>query len=144
MSAYREGPDGEAGYPGSASHASRPSASDGDFKVNATGSGHTSQTSRQPGPSSPLMGHNDVKFLDLTRPQDKGNVVYFICTLWGIGVLLPWNSILSTFDFFGAEVSSSSLMTVTPDGRLQACLRLPVRCQRVLVRDLSAECDLRR
>lgn len=40
-------------------------------------------------------------------PTDKGNTVYKIFFLWGIGVLLPWNCILNVFDFLGNEVSRS-------------------------------------
>ena len=38
-------------------------------------------------------------------PEDEGNTVLLIFYLWGIGVLLPWNAILSCFDFFQSEVS---------------------------------------
>ena len=107
MSDFREG----HGEIMEESGVSRPSTNDVDYKVNLTRSNTTSQTSKVPDPASPLLSPSDVKFLDLTRPEDKGNVVYFICTLWGIGVLLPWNSILSTFDFFGAEVSPICLLT---------------------------------
>lgn len=37
-------------------------------------------------------------------PEDKGNVVARVFLLWGIGVLLPWNAVLTMFDFFGAEM----------------------------------------
>ena len=33
-------------------------------------------------------------------PEDQGGKVNFIFLLWGIGGLLPWNAVLSCFDFF--------------------------------------------
>ena len=30
--------------------------------------------------------------------------------IWGIGVLLPWNAVLSTFDFFDGETKGYSLV----------------------------------
>jgi len=28
-------------------------------------------------------------------PKDKGGIVWYIFFLWGIGVLLPWNAVLT-------------------------------------------------
>jgi len=42
-------------------------------------------------------------------PKDTGNVVWWIFLLWGIGVLLPWNAVLSTFDYFEYETKGYSL-----------------------------------
>lgn len=38
------------------------------------------------------------------EPVDKGNMVNIIFLLWGIGVLLPWNAVLTCFDFLSAEM----------------------------------------
>ena len=44
------------------------------------------------------------------EPEDKNGIVYYIFLLWGIGVLLPWNSVLSTFDFFDYEMDGYTLI----------------------------------
>lgn len=33
-------------------------------------------------------------------PEDKGNLVYYMFILFGIGSLLPWNAVLTALDFF--------------------------------------------
>lgn len=33
-------------------------------------------------------------------PEDTGNKVYIITFIFGIGALMPWNTILSAFDYF--------------------------------------------
>lgn len=38
-------------------------------------------------------------------PQDKGNVVYWSIMLYGFAVLLPWNAVLNSLDFFILTVS---------------------------------------
>ena len=37
-------------------------------------------------------------------PEDKGNKVYLIFFLYGFGILLPFNAILTALDFFEAKV----------------------------------------
>ncbi|CAI2361264.1 unnamed protein product [Moneuplotes crassus] len=34
------------------------------------------------------------------EPKDKGNLVYYLFILFGIGALLPWNAVLTAIDFF--------------------------------------------
>ena len=41
-------------------------------------------------------------------PEDKNNMIYLIFHLYGVGILLPWNAVLTAFDFFEAKVSDSS------------------------------------
>lgn len=49
-------------------------------------------------------------------PHDEGNKVYNIFLIWGIGVLLPWNAVLSTMDFFDAETADpTKVFTLKPD-----------------------------
>jgi hypothetical protein len=43
---------------------------------------------------------------DSDTPEDKYNLVYIVFIMYGIGVLLPWNVILSCLDFLMAVVSS--------------------------------------
>jgi equilibrative nucleoside transporter 1/2/3 len=50
---------------------------------------------------SPLLSR---KLHDEPEPEDNGNVVYWIFLLWGIGILLPWNAVLTCFDFFSDEM----------------------------------------
>ncbi len=38
-------------------------------------------------------------------PEDKGNVVYWTIMLYGFAVLLPWNAVLNSLDFFILTVS---------------------------------------
>jgi len=38
-------------------------------------------------------------------PEDKGGVAYLMMILFGIGVLLPWNAVLTSLDFFEGKVS---------------------------------------
>ena len=40
------------------------------------------------------------------EPVDSYNVVYFIYLFYGIGVLLPWNVLLSCMDFLIGKVSA--------------------------------------
>jgi hypothetical protein len=44
------------------------------------------------------------KDIDDPEPEDKYNMVYYIFFLWGIGILLPWNAVLTCFDFFNDEM----------------------------------------
>ena len=37
--------------------------------------------------------------------------IWFIFLVWGIGSLLPWNAISTTFDYFEEEVSFISIFT---------------------------------
>jgi hypothetical protein len=37
--------------------------------------------------------------------EDKGNVVYKIMLMYGIGLLVPWSVILSILDYLAAMVS---------------------------------------
>lgn len=32
--------------------------------------------------------------------EDKGSVAFWICMICGIGVYMPWNACLQSFDFF--------------------------------------------
>jgi hypothetical protein len=71
--------------------------------------------------SNPSFGsHNDaVSPFVATKeigepPSDKGNVVNIIFLLWGIGVLLPWNAVLTCFDFFGDEMPGYNPSFVYP------------------------------
>lgn len=59
---------------------------------------------------SPLITHNQK----LPEPEDKGNVVNIIFLLWGIGVLLPWNAVLTCFDFLSAEMKGYQPSFVYP------------------------------
>eukprot|EP00352_Strombidinopsis_acuminata_P009658 CAMPEP_0176377920 /NCGR_PEP_ID=MMETSP0126-20121128/29246_1 /TAXON_ID=141414 ORGANISM="Strombidinopsis acuminatum, Strain SPMC142" /NCGR_SAMPLE_ID=MMETSP0126 /ASSEMBLY_ACC=CAM_ASM_000229 /LENGTH=131 /DNA_ID=CAMNT_0017739991 /DNA_START=54 /DNA_END=446 /DNA_ORIENTATION=- len=47
-------------------------------------------------------------------PEDKGNKVYIITFIFGIGALMPWNTILSAFDYFALEMEGYSPLTVYP------------------------------
>ena len=38
-------------------------------------------------------------------PRDTGNLVYLTCLLYGIGVLTPFNVIMSCLDFYAITVS---------------------------------------
>jgi len=38
-------------------------------------------------------------------PKDEGNFVFLTFFLFGVASLMPWNSILNSFDFFVAEVN---------------------------------------
>ena len=51
---------------------------------------------------------------DPNAPEDKGNFVYIYCLMNGIGFLLPWNTILSTLDFFNFYMESFSPSFVFP------------------------------
>ena len=51
---------------------------------------------------------------DLSPPEDKGNVVGRIFLLWGIGILLPWNAVLTCFDFFGDEMKGYNPAFIYP------------------------------
>ena len=44
----------------------------------------------------------NVELYDDDRPVDRGGVVYLIFLLFGVGALLPWNALLTAFDFFEA------------------------------------------
>ena len=46
---------------------------------------------------------------DGVEVEDEGDVVYYVFLLWGIGMLLPWNSVLSTFDYLTYEMKDYSL-----------------------------------
>lgn len=48
---------------------------------------------------------NKLSKKDVEEPEDKGGVVNFIFLLWGFGTLLPWNAVLSCFDFFTDEMT---------------------------------------
>jgi len=37
-------------------------------------------------------------------PEDKGNVVYLLMTFFGISILLPWNAVLTSLDFFDGKM----------------------------------------
>ena len=39
------------------------------------------------------------------KPNDKCYLVYFIYLLYGVGMLLPWNILLSCMDFLEERVS---------------------------------------
>jgi hypothetical protein len=39
-------------------------------------------------------------------PEEKAGAANIIFFLWGIGTLLPWNAVLSCFDFFSAEMTN--------------------------------------
>ena len=47
-------------------------------------------------------------------PKDKGNIVNIIFLLWGIGILLPWNAVLTCFDFFSVEMPGYAPSFVYP------------------------------
>ena len=44
---------------------------------------------------------NEVRSMSVESngPDDKNNVCYIIFLMYGMGVLLPWNVILSSLDF---------------------------------------------
>lgn len=52
-----------------------------------------------PGEPSPFLSNHKI-----IAPPDKYNIVYAIFLLWGIGVLLPWNAVLTCFGFFIEEM----------------------------------------
>ena len=39
-------------------------------------------------------------------PEDHNNIVYAIFLLFGIGILLPWNSVLTAMPFFNSSVNT--------------------------------------
>ena len=47
-------------------------------------------------------------------PVDEGNKVWWTFFMWGIGVLLPWNAILSVFDYFAYEMKGFKPTFVYP------------------------------
>ena len=63
--------------------------------------------------------------------EDKGNKVYTIFLLYGIGVLLPWNVILSCLDFLSDKVSFWRHWP-NLDARLQPSYSVPVCSKRTL------------
>lgn len=48
------------------------------------------------------------------EPEDKGSTVNIIFLLWGFGVLLPWNAVLSCFDFLSDEMTGYQPAFVYP------------------------------
>lgn len=44
--------------------------------------------------------NTDHEFSKEVLPEDKYGLVYMIMALFGVGALLPWNSILTALDFF--------------------------------------------
>ena len=56
-----------------------------------------------------IKGNDSDKIDDHIRkheaPVDKNKVVYLLCVLYGIGGLMPWNSVLTAMDFFITRVS---------------------------------------
>jgi len=50
---------------------------------------------------SPLI---PSKIEHVFEPEDKGGVVNVIMLMWGFGVLLPWNAVLTMFDFLSDEM----------------------------------------
>ena len=61
--------------------------------------------------------------------EDKGNKVYIIFLLYGIGVLLPWNVILSCLDFMSDKVSFLSHLSYL-DARVQPLYCVSICSQR--------------
>ncbi len=53
----------------------------------------------------------DVEANEEVAPKDT--ITWLIFFLWGVGVLLPWNAILSVFDYFENEVSFSEKSILT-------------------------------
>ena len=43
--------------------------------------------------------------IDDKEPEDKGNAIWLIFLLYGIGVLLPFNVIMSCLDYYADVVS---------------------------------------
>ena len=37
-------------------------------------------------------------------PEDR--ITYFIFFIWGVGILLPWNAVMTEFDYLEDEVSN--------------------------------------
>ena len=54
-------------------------------------------------------------------PEDKNNFAYLCCVLYGIGGLMPWNSVLTAIDFFSGRLSpyempfTTTLVVNTPN-----------------------------
>lgn len=48
---------------------------------------------------------NESVLESVLAPNDKGNVVYWTMMLYGFAVLLPWNAVLNSLDFFILTVS---------------------------------------
>ena len=46
------------------------------------------------------------------KPNDKCYIVYLIYLLYGIGILLPWNILLSCMDFLEEKVCRSSIVEI--------------------------------
>lgn len=42
------------------------------------------------------------------EPEDKNNIAYLLIMLFGLGALLPWNSICTALDFFSKKVKIMS------------------------------------
>ena len=59
--------------------------------------------------TEPLTEHNGTNKKALLPPEDKYNMIYVIFFLYGVGILLPFNAVTTAFDFFIAQVSSSTL-----------------------------------
>ena len=45
-----------------------------------------------------------VSCMGVRGPRDKYLIIYVSFFLYGFAVLLPWNSILNSFDYLGLEV----------------------------------------
>ena len=50
------------------------------------------------------------------EPTDSDSVVQTIFFMWGVGALLPWNAVLSAFDFFGSEMNGFQPAFIYPFG----------------------------
>jgi len=43
------------------------------------------------------------------EPEDSG-IIHTIFFIWGVGVLLPWNSVLCEFSYFDHEVRKHNIL----------------------------------
>jgi hypothetical protein len=88
-------------------------------EINGSANKIVSQNSESESPRE-IKGQSSIPTIQ--GPEDKGGVVFAIFLLWGIGVLLPWNAVLSIYDYFVADVSAYIIhLTLTflmPDGRI--------------------------
>ncbi len=65
--------------------------------------------------TNPKEKYNDEE------PKDVGNVVYLTFLIWGIAVLMPWNSVSSCFDFMNIFVGENA----TPQPGSNVCSIYP-------------------
>jgi len=50
----------------------------------------------------------------MTKEPEAPTSIYFVFLLYGIGTLLPWNSVLTSFDYFDDKMPAYSVIFVFP------------------------------